>query len=256
MEYQRQFDWIQADFARHAAELLCQYEALTTRASPVVTGDHEPRFEGTLTVCVLQALITQCTELLSYLEAQKLTRDFFDHDVGSEPHPWGLSGAFVTEDSFPGPLTLKRLLTHMRNAVSHPTFGSPRSDFVPTGFTTTGAPGAAIDTYRFTDSPWVKNGKRFYRGFLPAEPEKDVRGRAKQFHRECQVKDYLSIIPATGGGFDLARHGEIYWPVFQIELPLFELRKFALELANYLAHKTLSDWDGRTIHRFVPPLAA
>ena len=70
------------------------------------------------------------------------------------------------------------------------------------------------------------------------------------------MKDYLSVVSVPDGGFDLVRGGEIYWPIFQIDLPLFQLRKLAIELANYLDHKALSNWDGRTITRFVPPLAA
>jgi hypothetical protein len=253
MEYQRQFDGIQADFARRAAELLWQYEAMTSR---VGADDDEPRYEGTLTICVLQALLTQCTELLSSLESEDITREYFNHDVGHEAHPWGLRQDFVTANSLPGSLTLKSLLTHLRNAVSHPSFVGPKSVFVPTGFTTTGAPGTPIDTYRFTDSPWVKNGNRHFKQPLPGKREKDVLGLSKQFDREWGVQDYLSVVSMPDGRFDLAHHGEIYWPVFQIDLPLFELRKLTRELANYLAHKTLSDWDGRTIQRFVPPLAA
>ncbi len=253
MEYQRQFDGIQAEFARRAGDLLRQYEDLTP---PVGTDEDETRYEGTLTICVLQALLTQCTELLSYLESGNRTREYFNTAVGLEPHPWGLSQGLVVENSLPGSLTLKLLLTHLRNAVSHPSFAGPESVFVPTGFTTTGAPGTSINTYRFTDSPWVKDGKRHFRQSLPGDREKDVRGLAKQFDREWGVQDYLGVIQMPNGRFDLARHGEVYWPLFQIDLPLFELRKLTRELANYLAHKTLSDWDGRTIHRFVPPLAA
>lgn len=256
MEYQRQFDEIQAGFALNAAKLLWQYEALTKRTS-FLPADNEDQYEGTLTLCVLQALLSQCTELLSFLEHQELTRDFFDHKIGREPHPWGLREEFVTADSLPAPLTLKRLLTHMRNAVSHPSFGSPNSAAPPTGFTTAGStPGAPIVAYRFTDSYWVKAGMRHFRGSLPQRIESDVRGRARQFDKEWGVKDYLSVVATTDGSFDLVRNGEIYWPIFQIELPLFELRKLATELANYLAHKTLRDWDGCTIRRFVPLRAA
>ena len=257
MEYQRQFDEIQAGFALNTAKLLWQYETMTKRMSPVPTGDDEPRYEGTLAVCILQALLTQCTELLDYMESESITREFFEHDIEIAPHSWGLSQAVVTVDKFPGPLTLRRVLTHVRNAVSHPSFRSPDSLFTPTGFTTTGsAPGEPIVTYRFTDSPWVKDGKRYYKGRLPGATESEVRGKAKQFDREWGSDGYLTVLTAPDSSFDLGRDGDVYWPIFEIELPLLRLRQLAIELANYLAHKTLRDWDGRTIQRFVPSVAA
>lgn len=258
MEYQRQFDKIQAGYALHAAKLLWQYETLTKQSGRMSTDDDEPRYEGTLTVCVLQALLTQCSELMAFLATQQRPKEFFDHDLRIKPHPWGLREAFVTKDTFPVPLTLGRLLTHMRNAVSHPSFLEPRdSDYDPTGFTTINSvPGAPIQAYRFTDSPWVKNGKRDYKGRLPVKTERGVRGKAKLFHKEWEVEDYLDTFRTPDGRFDLSWSGDLYWPIFQIDLPLLQLRRMAVELANYLANKSRSDWDGGEVHRFVPPLAA
>lgn len=257
MEYQRQFDEIQAGFALNTAKLLWQYETITKRVGPGPTSDNEPRYDGTLAVCILQALLTQCKELLDFMEDQALTREFFAHDLETEPHPWGLSQGLVIADTLPGPLTLSRVLTHMRNAVSHPSFRSPNSVFTPTGFTTTGAaPGTPIVAYRFTDSYWVKDGKRYYKGGLPGVKENEVRGQARQFDREWGVDGYLTVLRTPDGKFDLERDGDLYWPIFQIELPLLRLRQLTIELANYLAHKTLRDWDGRTILRFVPSVAA
>jgi hypothetical protein len=259
MEYQRQHDEIQAGFALHAARLLWQYEILTRSPNPSLAAGDGERYEGTLTVCVLQALLTQCTELLDFLSNDIPTKEFFGHDISKEPHPWGVSQALVTRNTFPGSVTLRRLLTHMRNALSHPSFGGAESEIPPTGYPTVGSPaGSPIVTYQFTVSPWVKNGRRRHRGrqVLPCNTEGDAQDLATQFNERRPVDDHLFVIANPDGTFDLGRDGKVYWPIFQIELPLVQLRKLAIELANYLANKTLRDWDGRTIHRFVPELAA
>lgn len=248
MEYQRQYDTIQADFALRAGRLLAQYDQVES---------DEPRFDGTLTICVLQSLLTQCSELIKFLQKDDLTADFFARPVTDCADDWGLSTGLVHTDTFPSPLTMARLLNHMRNAVSHPSFDGSGLAHVPTGFTTKGArPGTPITAYIFTDSPWVKEGRRHYRGRLPAPRENDVSGFARQWYRECGVPDFLTTREHPESGFDLYQGDQLYWPVFEIELSIAALRHLTLELANYLGHKTLPRWDGQTVDRLLPNMAA
>lgn len=248
MEYQRQLDSIQADFALRAGGLLVDYDQVKVDGK---------KFEGTLTVCVLQSLLTQCSELIQYLQAHGPTVEFFSRPITDCASDWGLSTGLVREYTFPSPLTLARLLEHMRNAVSHPSFDGSGADHVPTGFTTTDAgAGAPIAAYVFTDSPWVKSGRRWFRKSLPFPKENEVSGLAKQWHRTYGVNDFLATRASPEGGFDLYRGDQIYWPVFQIELSIAALRHLTLELANYLGQKTLPGWDGRTVDRLLLGMAA
>ena len=214
MKHARKFDGIQAGHALNAGKVLRQYCAYAKTLPP------EYRYEGTLTISVLQALLTQCCELLKYMEDDRVQGKFFDQVISDGPYPWGLSTSFVTKDTFPGDLTLARLLEHLRNAVSHP---SPDLEFrfQPTGYTTTDDPSEHITGYRFTDSPWVKSDRREYKGRqLPVSRPKDAQGLVRQFHRAPLVDDYLEVLPQSDGTFEVGRHGAVYWPVFVIELPL------------------------------------
>lgn len=162
----------------------------------------------------------------------------------------GLNTSIIVENTFPEDVTLKKLLEHLRNAVSHP---SPDTEFryQPTGYTTTGDRSARIAAYRFTDSPWVKAGERHYHGSLPLPTEKGAIGRITEFHREHDVVEYLEVLPQSDGTFELARRGSLYWPVFEIELPLPTLIDLAKCLANHLAQRTDENWDKRSIQALV-----
>lgn len=244
MEYARQFDGIQAGYALNAGKLLVQYCA---QAKELPSNE---QYEGTLAVCVLQSLLTQSIELLKYMESEPIQREFFDQIVNDGPSVWGLKTSFIVEDTFPGDLTLGRVLEHLRNAVSHP---SPDKEFKyqPTGYTTTGDRSTRISAYRFTDSPWVKTGERHYHGPLPLGTEKDAVGKIKQFHREHDVREYLEVLPQSDGTFELACRGALYWPIFEIELPLPALIDLAICLANHLAQHTDENWDKRSIQELV-----
>ncbi len=70
MEYFRQPEnQIQAGFALRWGKLLAQYIDLRNALKP------EERYDATLTVCVLQALLTTCSELRKTMENQR-KRDF------------------------------------------------------------------------------------------------------------------------------------------------------------------------------------
>jgi len=70
MEYFRQpGNLIQAGFALHAGRLLAQYCSLTTTLRP------QAKYDATLVICVLQSLLTNCTELLSDMRAHQ--KSFF-----------------------------------------------------------------------------------------------------------------------------------------------------------------------------------
>lgn len=83
MEYARQFDGIQAGFALNSGKLLVQYYSHATELPP------NEQYEGTLAVCVLQSLLTQCIELLKYMESEPIQREFFDQVINDGPNLWG-----------------------------------------------------------------------------------------------------------------------------------------------------------------------
>jgi hypothetical protein len=241
MEYFRQpGNRIQAGFALHAGRLLAQYCSLTATLR-----SHE-KYEATLAVCVLQSLLTNCTELLSDMRASQKT--FFNATITDVPHRWGLTRSFITCNTFPTDVTLEGVLIHVRNALSHPTV-SDGARFPSTGYTTSRDTSGLVSAFRFTDSPWVKKGAVYWGA--TSKKEAKVRKTIEDFERQYALKGFLEVLHQPDGTFGIARDGEPFLPVFVIELPLPALIDLAKGLANYLAQPTIEQWDGQSIHELV-----
>ncbi len=241
MEYFREpGNRIQADFALHAGTLLAQYCSLTATLRP------QEKYEATLTVCVLQSLLTNCTELLGAMRRSQKT--FFNEVITDVPHPWGLMGSSITQNSFPGDVTLERVLEHVRNALSHPTVSEGTQPF-STGYTTSNDASGLVSAFRFTDSPWVSKGDIFW-GALSKNEEK-VQKTIDDFERRHMLNGFLEVRRQPDGTFGIAHDGTTFLPVFVIELPLRASIDLAKCLANYLAQPTNEQWDGKLIHQLV-----
>ena len=172
MEHARRFDGIQAGHAGNVGRLLQQYLQFANAQS---AGE---RYEATLTICVLQSLLTQCSELLKYAQLSWLPD--LREPLTDVPNSLGLTSSVILKYTFPEPLTGAGLIEHVRNALSHPA-PDEYFEFRPTGFTTTGAEDGLIHAYEFTDSPWIKNDRRRFGGeWLPCRTEKAARGPVRQ----------------------------------------------------------------------------
>lgn len=200
MEPQRDDDVIRAGFALHAWQLLTQYEQLTKDLSPA------GRYEATLTVCVLQSLLTNCWELWKFLNDRKASRVL----EPLQEYTLAMLGDPEVEvnDSVPGQPDLKAVLMHVRNAVSHPRM--IETDPPTTGYTTVEDGTGIVSRLRFTDSPDLTS-----KGFLRREARQRTGGDVKQAE------------------------------VFSIELPLAVLTAWAKEIAMALAQPVMNNWDSR-----------
>ena len=231
---------IQAGFALHAGRLLAQYCSLTA------TLRSQEKYDATLAVCVLQSLLTSCTELLSAMRASQ--KPFFSEVITDVPHRWGLTRSFITQDTFPTDVTLERVLEHMRNALSHPT-SSESTQHVSTGFTTSNDASGLVSAFRFTDSPWISRGD-IYWGASSKKQEK-VQKTIQDFERRYNLNGFLALRREPDGTFGVEHNGTTFLPVFVIQLPLPALIDLAKCLANYLAQPTNEQWDGQSIHQLV-----
>jgi hypothetical protein len=191
------------------------------------------RYEATLTICTLHSLLTQCAELLKYAQGRFLPD--LQQPLTDTPNSLGLTASLVVKDTFPEPLTGAGLLEHLRDALSHP---APDEDFrfLPTGFTTTGDAGGFIHGYEFTNSPWIKDDKRYAKGeWLPCPTKTAADGVIKWFRRRPDRKDFpLDVLPLDCGQFDVAHDGQPYVPLLVANLPLDVLINMTLELAERL----------------------
>jgi hypothetical protein len=223
-------DHIHAGLALHAGLLLDQYEGLTRRLSS------KHKYEATLTIAVLQMLLTNFTELLERLRDEL---GLLSTPIGDAP-VWGLERAFVQQNTFPEPLTLSLVVRNLRNALSHPT-SSEKTEWPDTGYTSPRDP-ALVDAFRFTHSPWVENG------VAPTFPNMKVLRRKidglerwdAQYDASFQLSDGLK----ADGRYVVTRDGEPYAPIFTIEIPLKELKIFTKELATFIAQPVDEEWIG------------
>lgn len=143
VELQRVDDVIRSGLALHASRLLTQYEQLTKDLGPA------ERYEATLTVCVLQTLVTNCWELWKSLHDKRASRVFeplreYTLSMLADPE-------VEVNNSFPGQPDLKAVLEHVRNAVSHPRTNVTNPP--TTGYTTVEDGTGYISRLCFTDSP-------------------------------------------------------------------------------------------------------
>ena len=231
---------IRAGLALDAGKLLVQYGKLTNHLPP------EKKYDATLTLCVLQCLLTNCIELLAAMEIDQ--KAFFKETIKDVPHRWGLTRSFITCNTFPIEVTLEGVLEHLRHAVSHPT-SSESSKFSSTGYTTSPDASGLVSVFRFTDSPWVKNGGE--KSLALSTDKGNLRSRIKRFEKEHSLSGYLAVSPQPDGTFSIVHEGELFMPIFTIELPLPALVDLTRSLANHLAQPALEQWDGKLIHQLV-----
>jgi len=241
MEYFRQpGNLIQSGFALHAGRLLAQYCSLTAGLRS------QEKYDATLVVCVLQSLLTNCTELLSAMRASQ--KPFFSEVITDVPHRWGLTRSFITHDTFPTDVTLERVLEHMRNALSHPTV-SEGTQYASTGYTTSNDASGIVSAFRFTDSPWVNKGSIHWGA--SSKIEEKVQKTVQIFEKRYKLQEFLAVRRAPDGTFGIAHNGTTFLPVFVIQLPLPALIDLTKCLANYLAQPTNVQWDGKSLHQLV-----
>lgn len=198
VEYQRKEGLIRSGLALHAWRLLMQYEELTKHLRP------GQRYEATMSLYLLQSLLTNCYELYMYLDKRS------PQVLGAlEGHVEALLAdpEVHVASTFPDEvLNAKKVIQHIRNALSHPTMQV--TDPPTTGYTTVADGSGHVVRMRFTDSPDL--------GF---------RGRVKERSR------------VRTGGDPLHAH------IFTIELPLHRLTALTAEVALVLAQPAVDNWD-------------
>ena len=73
----------------------------------------------------------------------------------------------------------------------------------------------------------------------------------ESIREEHSLSGFLAVGPERDGKFSIVHGGELFLPVFTMELPLPALIDLAKGLANRLAQPMNEQWDGRSIHQLV-----
>jgi hypothetical protein len=239
-------DSIQAGLAFNALRLLHQYDDLTAGLLP------DEKYEATLTLSVLQMLLTNMTDL--HERVSEVQAELVSTPLEQLPHEWHLESQFVRNNTFPGPVLLRGVVKHLRHAVSHPTplrkGGSP-----DTGYTSPDDVVGLVGSFRFVQSPWVE-GKEVSR-YTKAEDASRVIDRFQHWIPKDGPAFELSVEQDQHGKYVVTHEGELYIPEFEMEIPVPALTGFAKELANFIGQPIIPDWKGRPIRRLMlePELA-
>lgn len=171
MKTEKAGELILAGLAHNAVQLLSQYERLSKSLPP---GD---RYEVTLYLSVLQLLLTNGVEYARSLSNSNRTKwlepvDEVVMSVVVEPNA-------VLGNTFPGTLDAFEVLTHIRNALSHPR--TKLNDPPTTGYSTESDLGGEISHVTLTDSPDY-NSKG-----TPRRPEDRPKWRGKPFEGPARI---------------------------------------------------------------------
>jgi hypothetical protein len=233
MEYWRDSkNQILADFAFRTGTILCQYEKLKL--------PFDEKFESTLYIIALQSLLTQCQELYRAMKKADQRKEFLGRNLSEEPELWGLHKGLIKIDSFgKEPITFDIVLTHIRDALSHPTALDLDSEFPSTGYTTIVDKSGIIKAYCFVSSPDTKKNeiKHSHAKDMTIPKFKGISGVSIKEKRDKNGKFYQA-----------EKDGKPFARIFRIDIPVPVVRDLVLGLSTYLAQPVQENWDGRTIN--------
>jgi hypothetical protein len=230
---------IRADFALRVGRLFCEYER-RGQATP-----ESEQFDATMTIVLLQSLLTTCDELRKSLHGSGQ----FPNKLVDVPSLWGLRSDMVVRNSFPQEITHDHVLTRMRNALSHPAYGDVKAQYPVTGFRNLNENGKIVG-FSFVNSPDVKtegqvnsyaNEKAGQPDLSKIQRELDKSGAGSQ----------LELRQNPRGKYEIFLGENPYVRVFQIDVPLNALKKLLSELSNFLAQATRKRWDGMSVEKLV-----
>lgn len=150
MEYFRNPEnQIYADLAYRMGRIIVQYEKMSIE---------DEKFEATLYIAVLQNIMTICREHVKGMFAYGCKDQIFNRKIKNTI--WGVSENCWVKNTFNERRTLEKLITHIRNSLSHPTNIDIKGDFPSTGFTTIKDSSGVINAFRFIDSPDTENNRQ------------------------------------------------------------------------------------------------
>lgn len=223
---------IQADFAHRVGRIATVYEKSTKAYPP------DQVYEATLHICLLQNLLTSCSELIKTMSRRERTSSFFTARFVDIPSLWGLRSSMVEINTFHrAETTYEDVIGHLRNALSHPTALNLSAEFPSTGFDSIQPKDGLISTVTFVNSPDVKeNRPKMFQQRNEAERVMRLRG----FPPNVEVR------AATNGNhnkYQIFRQDDVYIRLFKIDVPVSNLKQFVLGLSDHLSIAAKPEWE-------------
>ena len=216
---------IRASLAGRIGKLLTQYKPDATES-----------YDATLTLVLLQALLTICRELLS--KPPRELKKIKSEKLIDVPPMHGL-GKLMVSNFFPGQPepTFFDVVDHLRHAVSHPLFPKHDSAIFETGFMAVNGQDGKIAAYRFVHSPDVRKGKNINVVTKSADFDERLKSHRKRIIDSKLPREVKSKIneKSFDDRIEFQLDGELLQRVFVMEIPVQNLKIFVGELSKLLS---------------------
>jgi hypothetical protein len=238
-EYLRDPDnQIQADLACRIGKIAMQYSECM-KALPEIF-PKEKQYDVTLNICLLQTLLTSCSELVRAMKDNTRKKSIFAEEFTHASAFWGLTPDMIVKDTF---ARRKRehfdIITHLRDALSHPTILDLTAEFVSTGYTTIDPVEGEIAKFSFISSPDVrKNHPKFY--------DSDLEAKLQLKQSGYPPSAYAKLIKDNGTKYQIWSEDAPYARVFQIDVPTDRIKTLLIGLSEHLSLPIRPAWDGVT----------
>lgn len=230
---------IQADMAFRIGKIALQYARILLPP--------KENYSDSLNLCLLQNLLTNCKELMNAMSLDNGDELGLKVSLSDMPD-WGLGSVELREDSFEGSLTVEVFLTHLRNAMSHPTGTNLDAQFPSTGYNSIPETSGLIGAIGFCNSPDTKDNKpRFWKDREKANAWLRQNQKPSVMTPWAVIPHDVSIESFGYNRFGLFRFGEPYARLFVTILTTGQLRSLVLGLSNLLAQPALKYWDGKSV---------
>lgn len=223
---------IQADFARRVGQVLLHYEAGVALEQP------QDSYEATLTICLLQALLTNCVELIDKKVKNDRTglKKIASRSLEEDPALFGLNLQCITRQ-WPSdrPLKYREIFKCLRNALSHPL---PQKDngLPTTGYTTLKSPSGMIEGFQFIQSPWVsRSGLDVTDRYKAKDEDLPELKKAMEEWRSNFGTSVLTVQRGLDGLNRIFLGEQRFIPCLQLDISTAQLRTMTLTLSERLA---------------------
>jgi hypothetical protein len=236
---------IYADMAHRLGVIVKQYDYY-------IDEDDKMNFDSTMCVSFLQNLLTIYCEYWkneSYGLPAIWKEPLFDKNtLISAKNYFGIEPSMVLENSIVKEVASTfNFLTHLRNALSHPTAINASSKIQSTGYYSVADSSGRISKYIFIDSQDVK-------------VDGHGRNRTKQFPNLEKFEEFLHGDKAKGhpftyeevnGMLELRNHR-----IYKICLTSHQLKNLVVKLSSLLAQPVQKNWNGRELNPKILEYAA
>jgi hypothetical protein len=233
---------IRADFALRIGKLFTSYEKTQVSLEP------NEQFDATMTVVLLQSLLTTCSELMK----NPPYSEFFKKPLVDVPAFWGIRSDMVVRNSFPDQLTHKLVIDRIRHSLSHPSFGDVGNKYPVSGFKNINDNKGKIVAFSFVNSPDIKYEGKVESFKTPdSEHAKKALKTLQDGINKANGNQKLEFVKKPNDKFEIYCEEKPYVRVFQIDIPIVALKSLLLELSNYLSQPIQQGWDGSAINQLV-----